>query len=306
MWAFGNTNNPATETNIYYQTLNSTGRFINYDPRNGLPHLDYVVSRAEKLGIKLVMTLLNNYDDLGGINTYTNAFGGSHNTFYTDARSQEAYKAYIKFIVQRYKNSCAIFSWELCNEPRCPQCSTDIIYNWASSISAYIKSLDPRHMVTLGDEGWLPNNVPGADGSYAYSGYEGVDFVRNLQIKTLDYGTFHSYPEQWGYSFDWNNKWIQQHNDVGKKIGKPVVFEEYGATSPELRARWLPEWQDTIVKKTSIAVDMVWQFATQLNDGNSPYDNYAIYYDTNPQSEFQKYGAKQAKAMNAKPPVANL
>lgn len=144
--------------------------------------------------MKLVMPMLNNWDDLGGINTYTNAFGGDHNSFYTDARSQAAYKNYIKFIVNRYKSSSAIFAWELCNEPRCRGCSSSTLTDWASSISAYIKSLDPHHMVTLGDEGWF--YPPESDGSYAYSGYEGVDFVKNLGIKTLDYGTFHMYPDQ--------------------------------------------------------------------------------------------------------------
>jgi mannan endo-1,4-beta-mannosidase len=49
------------------------------------------------------------------------------------------------------------------------------------------------HMVTLGDEGWL---YGGGDGSYAYSCAEGVDVAKNLAISTLDYGTFHVYPDQ--------------------------------------------------------------------------------------------------------------
>lgn len=144
--------------------------------------------------MKLVLPMLNNWDDLGGINTYTNAFGGSATSFYTDAESQAAYKKYIEFIVNRYKYSSAIFAWELCNEPRCRGCDRSVITNWASTTSAFIKSLDPDHMVALGDEGWF--YPPESDGSYAYSGYEGVDFVRNLDIKTLDYGTFHMYPDQ--------------------------------------------------------------------------------------------------------------
>ena len=74
-------------------------------------------------------------------------------------------------IVNRYKNSPAIFAWELANEPRCSQCPSSVITNWATSISAYIKSLDSKHMVALGDEGWFDTASIG-DGSYAYSGYE--------------------------------------------------------------------------------------------------------------------------------------
>ena len=165
---------------------------------SGIGRLDYVVSTAEAKGVKIVMPLLNNYGDLGGIPAYINAFGGNSTSFYTDAKSQAAYRNYVQFIVNRYKKSPAIFAWELANEPRCSQCPSSVITNWATSISAYIKSLDSKHMVALGDEGWFDTASIG-DGSYAYSGYEGVDFVKNLAIPTLDYGTFHCYPDQWGY-----------------------------------------------------------------------------------------------------------
>jgi mannan endo-1,4-beta-mannosidase len=61
-------------------------------------------------------------------------------------------------------------------------------------------------MVTLGDEGWLSPADSVGDGSYAYSGIEGVDFALNLQIKTLDYGVLHLYPNSWGYNYTWGNE----------------------------------------------------------------------------------------------------
>ena len=42
-------------------------------------------------------------------------------------------------------------------------------------------------MVTLGDEGWFAPGDGYGDGSYPYGGGEGVDFVKNLAISTLDY-----------------------------------------------------------------------------------------------------------------------
>ena len=167
------------------------------DIPKGIPRLDSVISLAEKYGLKLVLPLLNNWDDLGGINTYTTAFGGNSTSFYTDTASQQAYQNYISFIVNRYKSSPAIFAWELCNEPRCRQCDTSVIYNWASETSAFIKGIDSGHMVAIGDEGWFA--PPEGDGSYAYSAYEGVDFIKNLAIETIDYATFHLYPDKWGY-----------------------------------------------------------------------------------------------------------
>jgi mannan endo-1,4-beta-mannosidase len=207
VWGFGDvTTLPAAgSTDIYFQYLNSTGGYINYGA-NGLQRLDYVVSAAGKHGVKLVLPFVNNWGDFGGIGAYTTAFGGSATTWFTDTMSQKVYKQYIKTIVTRYKNSSAIFAWELANEPRCRTCPTSTIYNWASEISQYIKSLDAGHMVTLGDEGWLAPTDGYGDGSYAYSAYEGVDFVKNLNIPTLDYGVFHLYPDHWGYNYTWGTE----------------------------------------------------------------------------------------------------
>ena len=302
VWGFGDANNASNPgSSVYYQILNSTGQYFNFDPNTGIPRLDYVVSAAEAKGVKLVMPLLNNWNALGGIPTYNTAYGSTPTSFYTDAKSQAAYKAWINLIVNRYKKSPAIFSWELCNEPRCSGCSSSVITNWATSISAYIKSLDSTHMVAIGDEGWLAS---GGDGSYAYSGYEGVDFTKNLAISTIDYGTFHLYPDQWGYNYTWGNEWITQHNTIGKASGKPVVLEEYGSTQAVKTVVAQP-YQQTVLQQTSVAYDSFWQFATTLSNGVNPYDNYAVYYNTTAGSDYDTLGTKHAAAMLAKSPTAN-
>ncbi len=307
IWGFGTTNDPAgTPYNVYYQILNSTGQYFNYNPSNGIARLDYAISAAAKYGIKIVLVLNNNWNDLGGINTYSNVYGGTHNDFYTNIAAQTAYKNYIKFIVNRYKASTTIFSWELMNEPRCSGCASSIITKWASDTSAYIKSLDPKHLVSLGDEGWLTSTssyVPNYEQSYAYTGYEGVDFEKNLAIPTIDYGTVHMYADQWGYNYTWANTWIEQHNAIGKKLCKPVVLEEYAVPDGQDRVGIMGPWQDTVVQKTSIAGDMMWQFGTQFPSGARPLDYYAVYYGT---SELQTLGNAHAQVMAAKAAVATL
>jgi mannan endo-1,4-beta-mannosidase len=125
-----------------------------------------------------------------------------------------AYKNWVKTLVTRYSRSTAIFAWELANEPRCTYadnsgCPTSVITEWATEISQYIKRLDPNHMVILGDEGWFAPADGIGDGSYAYSGDQGIDFVENLKIPTLDYGVFHLYPDscesdsKTTYRFSW-------------------------------------------------------------------------------------------------------
>ncbi len=225
VWGFGDvTEKPkssVTDPNkVWYQLHNKTGGFINYG-KDGIQRLDYVVSTAEKLGLKLVLPFVNNWPDLGGMSVYSSMYGSKSN-FYQNTKSQEVYKDYIKVLVTRYRNSSAIFSWQLCNEPRCPGCETSVITKWAGDISKYIKSLDPHHMVTMGDEGWLgeTSGYVDMDGTktLAYMSHDGVDFYANLNISTLDYGVFHLYPNLWGYSYNWGNHWIRQHSDIGLKV----------------------------------------------------------------------------------------
>ncbi len=175
---------------VYYQYLSASGSQINTGA-NGLQRLDYVVSAAAKRGVYLIINFVNNWGDYGGMPAYAKAFGGTKEGWYTNTKAQAQYRAYVQAVVTRYANASSIFAWELANEPRCKGCAADTLYHWAADTSKYIKSLDPNHMVTLGDEGF---GLPG-DTTYPYQTTEGVDFVKNLGITTLDFGTFHMYPK---------------------------------------------------------------------------------------------------------------
>lgn len=190
IWGFNDVNSVPGSGQVYFQHLTASGSTINTG-QNGLQRLDYVVAAAERTGVRLIINFVNNWDDYGGMKAYTTAFGGSHNDWYTNSAAQTQYRKYVAAVVNRYKSSPGVLAWELANEPRCSGCDTDVIYNWAKSVSEYVKSLDSNHLVTLGDEGM---GLPG-DGSYPYTYYEGTDFVKNLGISTLDFGTFHLYPD---------------------------------------------------------------------------------------------------------------
>jgi mannan endo-1,4-beta-mannosidase len=242
-WGFNDVTSIPTDPNtVWFQYLSSSGSIINTGP-NGLQRLDYVVAAAEKRNLKLIIPFVNHWEDYGGIPAYTSAFGTGGSTWYKHQPAQAQYRLYIKELVTRYAASPAIFSWQLGNEPRCTLCSTDDIFNWATSTSEYIKSLDPYHMVSIGDEGqgltgdvWTP-----------YWLLYGTDFARNLQIKTIDFGTFHMYPTTCKnsmpepldesstrvvltfegavpLSFAYN--WIMSHASKCVAFGKPCYFEE--------------------------------------------------------------------------------
>jgi len=90
-----------------------------------------------------------------------------HALFYIDHDSKEFYKQHVKSIINRknryngrvYKNDPTILAWNLLNEPRCEswlvkECQSRV-KNWIKEMAAYVKTLDPNHMVTVGSEGFF-------------------------------------------------------------------------------------------------------------------------------------------------------
>lgn len=123
--------------------------------------MDKTVAMAEQYGIKLILTFTNNWSDYGGMDMYTNHTTGGlnyHSDFYIKDAPIKAYESYVEAIVNRYKDSPAIFAWELANEPRAsgwpstaaPDFTIADLTKWISDRAAFVKSLDPNHMVAIG------------------------------------------------------------------------------------------------------------------------------------------------------------
>ena len=91
--------------------------------------------------------------------------------------------------------------WEVINEPHCgadgvqnlpqgPNCTLALVTEWVKEISAYIKGLDPQHLIGIGDEGFF--NEPGR-GDWMYNSTHGVDTEAFMKPKTIDFGMYHIY-----------------------------------------------------------------------------------------------------------------
>ncbi|KAG2172584.1 hypothetical protein INT44_002599 [Umbelopsis vinacea] len=271
--------------NVWFQQWNSATKTmtINDDATTGLGRMDYVIQQAQAAGIKLILTLTNNWSDYGGMDYYTTNFGGTyHDQFYTQANIIASYKAYISHVLNRnntltgvlYKNDPTIFGWELANEPRCggsggipasSSCNTNVIYNWVNDISSYIKSIDTNHLVAIGDEGFF--NHTGTS-EYVYDGGPGIDFDANLKLSSIDFGTFHLYPEGWGYGTNdtWVLQWISDHVASQNAIGKPVILEEYGMSTDALRAAHYPVWH-SLMESSGLAADAFWELGISSQAG---------------------------------------
>ena len=211
-----------------------------YDQRV-LDGLDYLLDQMGKRGLRAVMVLNNFWYWSGGMAQYVSWRDGTSipypgdwgnfmtysGRFYYCRECQTWYRDHIRMLITRvnpytgkaYRDDPTVFSWELGNEPR--------LYplDWVYETAAYIKSLDPDHMVTTGSEGSLP------DGSQ--------NFTSTHSSPDIDYATIHIWPQNWGWytpgdpaSFDSalaraHLYFANAERDCAK-LGKPLVLEEFG------------------------------------------------------------------------------
>lgn len=268
--------------------------------------LDYVLARAAALGLRLVLTFTNNWSDFGGIGSYLAWRNRTtspppppqlyHDDFYTDPVIKGWYKAWIKALVTRtnaitgipYSQDPTIFAWQLANEPRCNApdqpasraCvngSTTLLTPWVAEMSAYVKSLDPQHMVSVGDEGFYCN--PAEDGCPADAWWcncnSGVDTLAFAAVPSISYGTAHLYPEPWGEASSaaaaaaWGVAWIANHTAQQHAQGKPFVVEEFGMDNVTSQAGIYTQWVDAAVSGGTDAFHF-WMLVG-LNDGGKDW-----------------------------------
>ena len=285
---------PGSKAGVYYQYWDPVARAPAYtDGPDGLERLDAVVHAASVRGLRLILPLINNWKDFGGMDQYVTWFGLKHHgDFFTHPDTRQAYKNWASHLLNRknihtgtlYKDEPAIMAWELTNEIRGKGSIENLntsrmeiapLTGWIAEMSSFIKQTDPNHLVAIGDEGLL-NRSRGND--WIYNGSMGADFDAWLGISGIDFGTFHSYPENWGKNAAWGSQWIEEHLVSARSAGKPVLLEEYGWKNHATRDSAFRSWLDTVLARDG-AGDLVWMLAGPQDDGTlyPDYDQYTIY-----------------------------
>ncbi len=206
--------------------------------------LDYLLYKAQQLGLKLVLVLVNNWSEYGGMDQYVRWCNLQyHDQFYTEPCPRTYYRNHIAAVIGRvntfngrlYRDDPTIFAWELANESRCPSdTSGDTLRNWLIEMSTYVRSLDANHLVTTGIEGFYDEDF----GPWYMNGSEGVDFIRDHDFATVDYATAHSLPDDWGFDFATTMALVErQMGDAAHILGKPFVLEEFAKHRDGARPR---------------------------------------------------------------------
>lgn len=95
----------------------------------------------------------------GGMDAYVRAFGTNqlHDEFYTSDDIINFFQNYTQQVVSRFVDNPFVFGWELANDPRCGStvansdtCTTTTITKWHATVSEFIRSIDPNHLVASG------------------------------------------------------------------------------------------------------------------------------------------------------------
>ncbi len=229
-----------------------------YDERL-LKGMDFVLAEMAKRNMKAVIYLNNFWVWTGGMAQYVswatkeplpNAFLPQYTwsqfmnfsaRFYNNARAQRWYEAYLSMLIQHrntitgvlYKDDPTIMSWQLANEPRPGEGAVGKSHfkafaQWIHHAAAFIRSLDPNHLISTGNEGLF--------GCMRDSAL----FLKIHNDPNIDYATFHLWAFNWGW-FDPLNaratfdsalikarRYVQEHIRLAETLQKPLVLEEFG------------------------------------------------------------------------------
>ncbi|CAL8463534.1 g3068 [Coccomyxa elongata] len=187
--------------------------------------LDYALDQAQQRNIKVLLAFVDNWQQTGGVDQYVAWTGDptkTHKDFYTDPTIMGWYKDYVKTIITRvntingrtYGSDPTIFAWDLLNEARCQNCANNTIAKWVAEMAPYVKSLDPNHLLTLGEEGFYSTSTrklssnPGFDTGANWPAAEGQDFIADHASPSIDFTTIHSWIDNWQLILEEFGKWL--------------------------------------------------------------------------------------------------
>jgi mannan endo-1,4-beta-mannosidase len=293
---------------VWFRALDpSTKKVVLND--SGLAHLDATLAAAAARGLRLILTLTNNWIDFGGADqqirwealidpTYTDP---KHDDFFTRPWQISTFVAYAEALAGRtnsltgvkYSDDPTILAWELINEPRCQgsgaytssnNCTlnyaqfnkTPVAFKippWIDTVSTALKAADPNHLIAVGDEGFLCEEYqtfPNMVGDC----YVGTDFVKQTALPHIDFGSFHLYPDAWGQGQDaaeWGAAWIANHSALAGAVGKPLVLGEFGVK--DAQAATYAAWTSQMLAG-GVAGDLFWMLCGRQDFAPPWYPNY--------------------------------
>ncbi|HEY6186933.1 MAG TPA: cellulase family glycosylhydrolase [Pyrinomonadaceae bacterium] len=219
-------------------------------------HLDRVIAEAARNNLRVQLTLTNWWRDTGGVTQYLRWAGimdaaddkepyGINNEramlFYTNDTTRRLYREHVERIVTRrntvtgtlYRDDPTIMGYELMNEAQSVTGRWGERRAWVAEMSAYIKSLDPDHLVTPGIWGYRTS-------------WERREWLEEHSLPTIDYCDVHNYPRNDGDSFvdspDALRQFIDNRAAASFQLRKPLMFGEFNVGPDGFNGFTTAEW----------------------------------------------------------------
>jgi mannan endo-1,4-beta-mannosidase len=260
----------------------------------GLRGLDQAVFEAKRRGIRVIIPLVNNWGEYGGLPAYAawaaKASGGpvGHDDFFTSPLMKQWWKDYAMMLANRvntftgiaYRDEPAILAWEVGNELRCQSCrSTARLPEAVRELAAFLRQVAPNQLISDGGDGF-DDNAPaylGLSNFYAVRGDEGTSFSKLAALDELDMVSYHFYPGNYGLPTAKDTQiWIERHQAIAAVNGKIAYLGECGQVAPSdlERARSYDSWLRHLYVANGGQLGLFWQLSPA---GRLDNDGFSIY-----------------------------
>lgn len=284
-------------------------------------HLDRVLVEAARRNLRVQLCLVNWWRDTGGVTQYlrwagikdaandAQPFGINIERamlFYTNEETRRLYRQHVERIVTRrntvtgvlYRDDPTIFSYELMNEAQGLPGRWHERRAWVAEMSAYVKSLDPNHLLTPGTWGYR-------------SAFERRAWLDEHRLPHVDFVDVHNYPRDDGDTFVTTTQalgeFITNRAAATFSLNKPLVMGEFGMGVEGYEGVSQAEWYRAYFKHSAengAAGAIFWIITPDARRG------YGVTYtdarDENLRAEIARGSALFAAARNAEPPAITL
>jgi hypothetical protein len=205
---------------------------------------DRMLALANEYGIRIIFSLLNNWQWMGGRPNYADFRNKTQDEFWTDPQLIEDFKKTIEFTINRkntvsgipYKNDKAILCWETGNELTSPA-------SWTINITRYIKSLDKNHLIM--------------DGFYAIDGRVTVG-EKSIDEPSIDILSSHHYETN---AFEMVDNIKKNYKLINGR--KPYLIGEFGFLSTSA----METVMDTIMNLQGTCGGLTWSLRHHREKG---------------------------------------
>ena len=239
-------------------------RMVVNDGPNGLERLDFVLAEARRRNLKVIVALLDFWGYTGGAQQMSAWYGSrdKYTFFAQDPRTRQDYKDWARHVLSRknthtsiaYADDPTVFAWELMNEPDIHPAA--LLRDWLTEMSAHVKALAPRHMVSTGHANMA---AP----------------MTEFEIPSVDFGTWHGYASYAKISHAAFDNLIVRACGVARRAGKPILLEEFGVPrSDPGQVEAYRTWLATIRNDPDCAGWVVWRLVSRQDSGRFPVDDH--------------------------------